>query len=134
MTKDVLRTRLEGGEKLCDILAFRVGQECEMFKADAFQIGNEVLYIPDIDLNEIPVDICLSVDNSMMDETGGKWGSMTAREQIELALSYCYTGDDFVELCGGDVEMAERLFWYCDWQHPGSAYDEVCDGDEEDMQ
>ena len=23
--------------------------------------------------------------------------------------------------------MAERLFWYCDWQHPSSAVDEITD-------
>jgi hypothetical protein len=48
-------------------------------------------------------------------------------------VSNCYTGNDFLEQCGGDAEKAERLFWYCDWQHPSSAMDEgAVDDDEEE--
>ena len=42
------------------------------------------------------------------------------------------TGDDFLEECGGDVEMARRLFHYVDWQHPSAAVPEIAD-EEEDL-
>ena len=51
-------------------------------------------------------------------------------EEIEEILDQCYTGDDFIEECDGDVEKAERLFWYCDWQHPCSALPEIEDDEE----
>ena len=130
MTKREIRAELLKGRPLDDILHFTDGQECMIFKAERFVPGDEVLYIPDIGLNQIPVDIDLSHDNSMMYETKLGWGPMTAEEQIEVVLSYCYTGDDFVTQCESDLEMAERLFWYCDWQHPGSAVDEVVEDEE----
>ena len=46
-------------------------------------------------------------------------------EEIEEVLSVCYAGVDFVQECAGDVKLAERLFYYCDWQHPSSALPEV---------
>lgn len=48
-------------------------------------------------------------------------------ETIEEVVGNCYTSNDFIEECGGNLELAERLFWYCDWQHPSSAVDEVID-------
>ena len=29
---------------------------------------------------------------------------------------------DFLEQCSGKEELAKELFWYCDWQHPSSAW------------
>lgn len=107
MTKDELRGRLESGERIEDLFQLRPGQECAIFKADAFQTGGEIIYIPDVWLNEIATDRPL---------TGC---------EIDDALYHCCTGDDFVSECDGDVQMAERLFWYCDWQHPSAAYPEV---------
>lgn len=56
---------------------------------------------------------------------------ITAPEELEELLSQCYTGQDFIDECGGDVEKAERLFCYCDWKHPSSAVDELADDDED---
>ncbi len=53
------------------------------------------------------------------------------RISLTKVLSNCYTGQEFIDECGGDVEKAERLFWYCDWQHPSSAVDELADDEEE---
>ena len=50
---------------------------------------------------------------------------------LEEIVGCCYTGNDFVEECGGDVEKARHLFWYCDWQHPSSALPEIEDDEEE---
>ena len=117
MTRTEIEIELRKGRTLDSILHFRRGQGCMIFKADKFQPGDEVLYIPDIDMNEIHVDKDISVDI----------------EGIYDVLGCCYTGDDFIETCNGDEKRAEMLFWYCDWQHPSSAYDEgaVDDDDEE---
>lgn len=127
MTKAEAKTRLLAGETMGDIFEFMPGQECMIFKAEEFSTGDEIIYIPDIDLNELPVDLDLSVPNSMMDSSDGKWGPMTAEEQVELALSYCYTGKDFVEECEGNEDLARFLFECVDWQHPSSAYPEIVD-------
>ena len=52
-------------------------------------------------------------------------------EEIEEVISHCFTGADFVDECAQNEELAERLFYYCDWQHPSAALPEVED-DEED--
>ena len=109
MTKEKIRTRLLAGETLDDILVLRPGQECFIFKEHSFRPGADVIYVPDIDLNEIPAYVDISDDVELIDEV----------------LDDCYTGDDFIEQCGGDATLAEALFYYVDWQHPSSAYDEV---------
>lgn len=113
MTKSELRDHLKAGYFMDDAFIFGPGQECMIFKADEFKPGDEIIYIPDTHLNEIPIGTTVT-DDEIIDEVIGK----------------CYTGDDFIEECGGDEELAERLFWYCDWQHPGSALPEVEDEDE----
>lgn len=97
-----------------DIFDFGPGQLCEIFKAKGFMPGDEIIYIPDTHLNMIPQGTCITDD-----------------ETIEEVVGNCYTGDDFIDECGGDQELAERLFHYCDWQHPSSALPEVDDREEE---
>lgn len=134
MTKAELKVYLLGGATLSEVLPLREGQDCTIFKADDFCTDDSIIYIPDIDLNEIPDNLDLSVDNSMSDASAGKWYSMSAKEQISLVLSYCYTGADFVELCEFDEALAYQLFLYVDWQHPSSALGEVAYEDEDDVQ
>lgn len=107
MTKESLKEYLEKGLTMLDLFEFRPGQECEIFKASHFEISNDICYIPDLYLNEIPLD-----------------NPITDPEQIEEVVSCCYDGNDFMEICEGDDEVAEALFYFCDWQHPSSAYDE----------
>lgn len=114
MTKERLRTRLEAGEIMDSIFHYTAGQECTIYKAAAFTVGDEIIYIPDINLNNLPMDRPLE-----------------SSEEIEDVLSLCYTGADFITECMGDVKLARRLFNYCDWQHPSSALPEV-DYSEED--
>lgn len=52
-------------------------------------------------------------------------------EELEEVMSQCYTGQDFIDECHGDIEKAENLFCYCDWQHPSSAIDDLADDGEE---
>ncbi len=116
MTKGELREYLKAGGLMGDAFDFGPGQECEIFKADYFEPGDEIIYIPDLSLNKIPV-----------------WEPVTDDEAIEEVVGNCCTGNDFIDECDGDTETAERLFWYCDWQHPSSAMDEgAVDDDEED--
>ena len=113
MTKQEIRAELIGGRALSEVLEFIDGQDCIIFKADKFFVDNEVCYIPDVDLNEIPID-----------------KTSLSSEIIDEIINYCYTGNDFWTEAGGDAELAERLFWYVDWQHPSSAVDEVSDDEE----
>lgn len=113
MTKAELRRSLMSGRSLAEALPLSDGQDCIIFKADRFSPDENILYIPDIYLNEIPHD-----------------RSVSAKE-IDEILSYCYTGEDFIYICSGDVRMAKYLFCYCDWQHPSSAVDELLEPDGE---
>lgn len=115
MTKTEIRNALCKGGKLEDILDFSDGQDCQIYKDRFFRtLPDNVIYIPDITLNEIPIDRPVS------------------REEIEHILGNCYTKQDFLGECDGDTILAYRLFCYIDWQHPSSAYPEVDYEDEED--
>ncbi len=115
MTKPELKTYLKTGGLMVDAFEYCSGQECEIFKADEFKSGDEIIYIPDPFLNRIPLDTPVIGD-----------------EAIEEVIDCCCTGDDFIWICGGNAELAERLFWFCDWQHPSSAYDEGIFEEDED--
>ena len=115
MTKAELRDYLKAGYAMDDAFDFGPGQECEIFKADSFKPGDEIIYIPDVHLNMIPMGTPITDD-----------------EVIEDVVNSCYTGNDFIEECGGDAELAGRLFWYCDWQHQNSALPEIDDSEEEE--
>lgn len=110
MTKAELKDKLRAGYFMNDVFDFSVGQDCLMFKSDSFAAGDEIIYIPDVLLNDIPT--CSPIVDA---------------EVIDDVISICYTGDDFVSICSGDIEKAKRLFSYCDWQHPSSAVDEIDD-------
>ena len=114
LTKQELKAKLQQGHTLNDLLAFGPGQDCEIFKADKFYPWDAVVYVPDVLLNHIPLD-----------------RPITDLEELDEVLSNCYTGQDFIDECCGDVEKAKRLFCYCDWQHPSSAIDELDDDEEE---
>ena len=129
-----LKKSLQGGKALSELLSFRDGQECTIYKADTFRPDDTILYIPDVDLNEIPTDLPLNTDYSLLEVSNGKCGCMTAEEQIRMVLSYCYTGEMFVEICEGDEALAWRLFCYIDWQHPTSALDKVYYDDQDDAE
>ena len=105
-----VKERIYKGECLSDIFEFTDGQECEIYKGD-WNPGDEVIYIPDIDLNEICINRPLV--------------KILDKEEIEDVLSCLYTGEDFMNLADGNEELAKRLFYYCDWQHPSSALDEI---------
>ena len=114
MTKDELKRWIVENEQMLEaILPLSDGQDCSIYKAMEFSINDEIIYIPDVWENHL--DSLISGDD---DE-----GISYAQRVVEN----CYTGKDFVDVCGGDVKLAERLFHYCDWQHPSSALPEVDD-------
>jgi len=108
MTKTELEKRLFAGERMCDLFTFFAGQECEIYKAESFQDGDEIIYIPDIYLNEIIVE-----------------ESVSDTEELKNIMHCVYTGDDFLTICDGSYDLALEVFSYCDWQHPWSAYYEI---------
>ena len=117
MTKEELKRRIVEDEQMLEvILPLSDGQDCLIYKADAFSVSDEIIYIPDVWLNN------LDILNSYDDDDGISYA--------QRVIDNCYTGRDFVDECGGDVELAERLFHYCDWQHPSSALPEVDDREE----
>ena len=105
ITYEELDDYLRRGYSLCDIVDLSEGQCCTIFKADKFETGRKVLYIPDFELNEIDAYFCVE-------------------DPVEI-LSNCWTGDDFIGICGGDIGKAKKVFEYVDWQRPTTALDEM---------
>ena len=100
MTKSELRKELESGKCLADIFNFIWGQDCLICKADEFEVSDNIIYIPDIFLNEIDIEHTLDEDD------------------IKNVLHHCCTGKDFLDECNGHENLARNLFNYVDWQHP----------------
>ena len=67
MTILELKQGLLQGKHLDELLSLSDGQDCTIFKAESFCTDATILYIPDINLNEIPYALDLSIDNSMSD-------------------------------------------------------------------
>lgn len=110
MTKKELRDKLNKGSHLEDLFDFSDGQECIIYKGN-FEVSDKIIYIPDIDLNQIDTECALS------------------NEDIENVIHNCYTGNDFVKECSGHEDLARESFDFVDWQHPNLqdvlvAYDE----------
>ena len=106
MTKDEVREKLMSGCTMGELFNFTQGDECLIFKADKFVLGNEIIYIPDVDMYGISMD-----------------AAVKSTEYVVYILACCYTGDDFAQDCrdaGVDEKYAERLFWLCNWQYPSS--------------
>lgn len=99
MTKKELKDKLIKCSHLENIFDFSDGQECLIYKGN-FEVSDEIIYIPDIELNEIDIE-------SVLDD-----------EEIENVIHNCYTGNDFVVECSGHEDLAKELFGFVDWQHP----------------
>ena len=103
VTKKDLWKMLNKGIPLNEIFTFVPGQDCEIYKAVDFNESemDDVIYIPDTNLNEIYVG-----------------STVYYTDEIENILRNCYTKRDFIEECNGNEKLAEDLFDYVDWQHP----------------
>ena len=91
--------KLEAGAFLIDLFDLTYGQECLIYKGN-FEISDQIIYIPDVDMNEIDTE------------------SVLEDEEIENVLNNCYTGNDFMTECSGHEDLARELFDFVDWQHP----------------
>lgn len=113
MNRDQVKQELLKGRSLEELFEFRPGQECDIYKGE-FSLSDDIIYIPDIDLNEIPIHEAVE------------------KEVVDRIVNAMYSGLDFLEQCEGKGELAEELFGYCDWQHSASAWyaDFVCDMEE----
>lgn len=100
--------QLLSGKTIRELFCFQSGQGCDIFKAKEFAPGSDILYIPDLDVHDIPYD-----------------APITEEGDIKEALSNCYTGEDFLKECHGDEKVAALLFYWCDWQSPSAAAPEV---------
>ena len=101
MTKEQLREELECGKTLKELFEFTDGQECLIYNANDFEVSDNIVYIPDVDMNEIDIETVFTTDS-----------------EIENVLRHCYIGNDFVEECNGHEDLARELFQFVDWQHP----------------
>ena len=99
MTKNEAIEELQSGKKLEDLFEFTDGQECLIYKADKFEVSDNVIYIPDIFLNQIVIDRILTND------------------EIQDVSKEMFTGNDFLEECNEKEDVARLLFDFVDWQH-----------------
>ena len=86
MTKNELKMKLGAGAFLVDLFDLTYGQECLIYKGN-FEISDQIIYIPDVDLNEIDTETSYILD-------------LTTRENYEIANEYlketCF--EDFVPI------------------------------------
>lgn len=68
-----------------ELFRFTNSQGCEIYRAGQFTSGRHIIYIPDTDLNDIPVD-----------------KPLTDSKKIRRVVGLCYTGSDFMKCCGGN--------------------------------
>lgn len=96
MNKKNVKKLLENGNTIEDIFKLTAGQDCMIYKASWNEKSDEIIYIPDVELNNLD-------DKDM---------------SINEKMSYMYTADDFIAECFGNVKLAKDLFDLCDWQNP----------------
>ena len=100
MTKPELKEQLKSGKSLEEALALKDGQDCVIYKTEIFEVSDEIIYIPDMGVIDIPMYLPLS------------------DEEIEDVINHCYTGKDFMEIAKNYRELAIDLWNYVDWQNP----------------
>lgn len=113
MNKKELWKCLSAGKKLVDIMPVIPGDDCLITAVTGEEYdkcrNDDIVYIPDFDLNEI-------IYNKDISARPG--------EMLHV-IEYCYTKQDFLNLCKGNKRMAYSLFCLCDWQNPN--LDELLD-------
>ena len=100
-----------------EVLPLTAGQECMIYKnnrAWSEISDSEVVYIPDIYLNEI-YKFWYASDIDVIEP-----------DSYDILIDNCYTKEDFIMIGG---ERAEELFDFVDWQHP--MMQDLMEGDDE---
>ena len=93
MNREQVKQELLKGRTLDELFKFQPGQGCDIYKGE-FSLSDEIIYIPDLDLNEIPVHEAVE------------------KEEVDRVVNAMYSGLDFLEQCGGKEELAKELFDY----------------------
>lgn len=98
---------LKEGKTLESLVNLTPGQNCSIYKAHGrcFDL-DEVIYIPDVFLNDIPTDYAMTKDD------------------LAECSAYFYTWKDFMDLCKTE-DRALELFDLCDWAQPYTVLDEM---------
>lgn len=99
MTREEAKKFLLEGKKIGEIFDLIPGQACLIYKGewpDNPEASDEIIYIPDIDLNDLKDD------------------DMPTSEKI----NFMYTAQDFLNQTGGNIAAAKDLFDFVDWQNP----------------
>jgi hypothetical protein len=99
MNRYEVKEQLLQGKTLQELFEFTDGQECLIYKGD-FEKSDNIIYIPDTDLNRIPIDRKLEP------------------EEIDDVIEHFSSGFNFIDECNGNEKLAKALFNCCDWQHP----------------
>ncbi len=109
-----LIVNLKEGWPLNSLLNLTSGQCCDIYKAEGrcFDFF-EVIYIPDVFMNDIPFDRAMTAD------------------EITRCSAYFYVWKDFLDLCKTE-DKALELFDLCDWANPSTVLDEMEREDQED--
>lgn len=94
MTRDELRKELKAGVKLEDIFEFTDGQDCLIYKGKFLPgiIGDDICYISDLSLVDIPVN-----------------KSIVKSYEIDSVMGRCYTTNDFIKECNGH-EILQKIY------------------------
>lgn len=98
MIREEAKKLLLEGKKIGEIFDLIPGQECMIYKGEwpDDTSSEDIIYIPDIDLNEL--------DDSDV--------------PVSEKLSLMYTAGDFLKEAGGNILAAKDLFDFVDWQNP----------------
>lgn len=114
MKKEEVKALMREGKKIDEIFDLSLGQDCLIYKGawPADVTSKEVIYIPDIWLNELD----------------------SPEVSVEEKLSYMYTAEDFLAESNGNLQVAKDLFEFCDWQNPAIQDLLDCTSDEEAQQ
>lgn len=114
MKKEEAKALMIRGKKIDEIFDLSFGQDCLIYKGawPADVTSEEVIYIPDIELN----------------------GLDSPEASVEEKLGYMYTAEDFLAETNGNVKAAKDLFEFCDWQNPAIQDLVDCTSDEEAQQ
>lgn len=76
MNRDQVKQELLKGWNLEELFEFGPGQECDIYKGE-ISLSDDIIYIPDIDLNENPIH--------------------EAIEEVDQIVNAMYGGLDFLE-------------------------------------
>lgn len=112
MTKEETKKLLEQGKRIDEIFQLSEGQDCMIYKGewpDNPEASDEIIYIPDIDLNDLEDDDV----------------------PVSEKLGFLYIAKDFLNQTGENVLAAKDLFNFVDWQNPNVQDLMDCTDDEE---